>query len=105
MVKGKDMEQRSGLMETDTPGNTLMVTCTGMEYTDGLMGQYITESGNRITTVAKDIRGGQMDMNIGESTRMTSNVEKESNKRKEYFTETSMMESRSSAEVKYSELL
>jgi hypothetical protein len=82
-----------------------MMSSTGMEYTDGLMEQYITESGNRITKMAKDIRGAQMAMNIGENTRMTCNGEKESNKRKEYFTETSMMESSSSAEVKYSDLI
>jgi hypothetical protein len=64
-----------------------------MEYTDGLVEMYITESGNRITKMAKDITGGQMEMNIGESGRMTYNGEKESNKRREYFTETSMMES------------
>ena len=78
---------------------------TGMEYTDGLMEQYITENGNRIIKMAKDISGGQMAMNIGESTRMTCYGERESNKRTEYFTETSMMESSSSAGVKYREIL
>jgi hypothetical protein len=92
-------------METDTSGNAWMVPDTGMEYTDGLMEEYITENGNRITKMGKDITKEQMAMNIGESTRMAWNGEKESNKRKEYFTETSMMESSSSAEVKYSELL
>jgi hypothetical protein len=32
-----------------------------MEYTDGLMGQYITENGNRIREMGKDITGGQME--------------------------------------------
>ena len=41
-----------------------------MEYTDGLMEEYITESGNRIRKMGKDITGGQMEMNNGESTRM-----------------------------------
>ena len=59
-----------------------------MEYTDGLMEQYITDSGNRITKMGKDITGGQMEMNIGESTRKACDGEKESNKRREYFTET-----------------
>jgi hypothetical protein len=81
-----------------------MVTSKGMEYTDGLMEEYITDSTNRIIKMAKDITGGQMAMNIGESTRMTCNGERESNKRMEYFTETSLMESNSSVEVKYSEL-
>jgi hypothetical protein len=35
---------------------------------------------------AKDTRGGQVAMNIGESTRMTCNGERESNKRREYYT-------------------
>jgi hypothetical protein len=61
---------------------------TGMEYTDGLMEQYIMENGNRIIKMAKDISGGQMEMNIGESTRMTCYGERESNNRTEYYTET-----------------
>jgi hypothetical protein len=64
-----------------------METATGMEYTDGLMEMYITDSGNRIREMAKDISGGQVEMNIGESTRMTCDREKESNKRMEYYTE------------------
>ncbi len=44
MISGKDMEQGRVLMETDTLGNTVMIRNTGMEYTDGLMGQYITDS-------------------------------------------------------------
>ena len=44
MVTGKDMEQGSGLVEADTSGNTWMMSNTGMEYTDGLMDQYIMES-------------------------------------------------------------
>jgi hypothetical protein len=82
-----------------------MMSDTGMEYTDGLKEMYIMENGNRKRKMAKDTRGGQMDMNIGESTRMTCNGERESNKRMEYFTETSMMESSASAGVKYNELL
>jgi hypothetical protein len=42
-----------------------------MEYTDGLMEMYITESGNRIIKMVKDTRGGQMAMNIAENGRMT----------------------------------
>jgi hypothetical protein len=82
-----------------------MVTITGMEYTDGLMEQYITDSGNRISMMAKDTRGGQMAMNIGESTRMTCDGERESNKRREYFTETNTKKTSASAGVKYREIL
>jgi hypothetical protein len=82
-----------------------MVTCTGMEYTDGQVDQYITESGNRIIKMAKDITGGQMAMNIGESTRMTCYGEREYSKRVEYFTETNTKKATASAGVKYREIL
>jgi hypothetical protein len=43
-----------------------------MEYTESqLEDMFITESGNRITVMGKDIRGGQMGMNIGESGKTT----------------------------------
>ncbi len=72
MVTGKDMEQGRVLMETDTLGNSVMIRNTGMEYTDGLMEKYITESGNRVTDMGKDIKGGQqVAMNIGENGRIT----------------------------------
>jgi hypothetical protein len=76
-----------------------------MEYTDGLMEQYIMESGNRITKMAKDIKGGQMAMNTGESTRMTRNWERESYKRREYYTMSNTNKATASAEVKYNEVL
>jgi hypothetical protein len=46
---------------------------------------YITESGNRIRKMAKDTSGRHMAMNIGESTRMTGDGDRESHKRKEYY--------------------
>ena len=61
-----------------------------MEYTDGLMGQYITESGNMVIWMDKDITGGQMAMNTAETGRMTSDREREYSKRTEYCTETHM---------------
>ncbi len=71
MIKRKDMEHSRVLMETDTSGNTVMMSNTGMEYTDGLMEQYITEMSKRVKEMVKAISGGQVAMNIGESTRMT----------------------------------
>ena len=65
------MEHMRVLLEADTSGNTVMISITGMEYKDGLMEQYITESTNRIIEMVKDITGRQMERNIGESTRMT----------------------------------
>ncbi len=70
MVDRMDMEHTSGLMETDASGNTVMIVNSGMEYTNRVMGQYITDSGKRVRNMAKDMRGCQMAMNIGESTRM-----------------------------------
>ena len=71
MVNGKDMEHGRVLMETDTSVNTVMISNTGMEYTDGLMDQYITESVNSIIKMDKDISGGQMAMNTAETGRIT----------------------------------
>jgi hypothetical protein len=82
-----------------------MISNTGMEYTDGLMEMYITDSTNRIRKMAKDITDGQVAMNIGESTRMTRNGERESNKRREYYTMSNTKKASSSPIVKYSEVL
>jgi hypothetical protein len=76
-----------------------MMPDTAMEYTDGLMEMYITESGNRINSMVKDTRGGQMAMNIAENTRITWNMERESNKKTENYTALNMMKASSSAEV------
>jgi hypothetical protein len=105
MVRGKDMEQGRGLKEGDTSGNSWMMSSTGMESSDGLMKQYITESPNRVIVMGKDISGGQMEMNIGESTRMTRDGERESQKKREYYTEKNMMKASALAGVKYSEVL
>ena len=46
-------------METDTSGNTVIISNTGMEYPDMQSQEtYITESGNRIIQMVKDITGG-----------------------------------------------
>ncbi len=79
MVSKKDMEHGRLLVETDTLGKTVMVRGTGMEYTGRQMEMYITESGKRIKERVKDIASYQMAINIGESTRMALNGEKESN--------------------------
>ena len=55
-----------------------MMTDTAMEYTDGQVGQYIMENGIRIISMVKDIKSGQMVMNIAENGRMTCNMERES---------------------------
>ena len=100
MVRRKDMQHSRVLLETDTSGKSVMISPTGMEYPDRLMEEYITENTNRVIEMVKDIRGGQVAMNIGESSRITSNGEKESNKKREYSTETHMKKASVSAGVK-----
>ncbi len=99
------MEHSRMLVETDTLGNGVMIRNTGMEYSDGQMEKYITDSGKRETLMGKDMTGGQMAVNIGENSRITRNGEKESNKRREYFTKTHMKKTVALAGVKYSEIL
>ncbi len=48
MVRRKDMEHgKSLVIETDSSGNTVMISLTGMEYTYGQVEKYITENTNR----------------------------------------------------------
>jgi hypothetical protein len=51
---------------------------TAMEYTDGVKEQYITENTNKISKMVKDIRGGQVAINITENTRVACYGERES---------------------------
>ena len=76
----------------------------GMEYTDGMMEQYNTESGNREREMVKDILGHQMATNTGESSRMACNGDRQSNKRREYYTMQNMKKASPSPGVKYSEV-
>jgi hypothetical protein len=78
IITGKDMDHFTGLMETDTRGNSSRVTNTGMEYTDGQMEQYILGNGNRVTKMAMATIGIQMEMNTTESTRIMPCGERES---------------------------
>ena len=64
-----------------------MMSNMAMEYTDGLMEVYITESGNRIIKMVKDTRSGQMVMNIAENTKMMRNREREYSKKTDNYTE------------------
>ena len=77
MTTGKDMEYSRVLMETDTWGNSRMISYTAMEYTDGLMDQYIMENKNLIKEMVKDISNGQTAMNIAENSIMTCYGERE----------------------------
>jgi hypothetical protein len=48
MMRWKDMEHLSLLMETDTLGNSCRVANTGMEYSDGQMEKYIKDNGHGV---------------------------------------------------------
>jgi hypothetical protein len=78
MVKRKDMEHMSGLMETDTLGNSWRMFHMGMEYTDGQVELYIKDNINKIKEMVMDITGGQVATSIMDSTRMIRNTEQES---------------------------
>ena len=77
MTTGKDMEYSRVLMETDTWGNSRMIYYTAMEYTDGLMDQYIMENTNRVRKMVTDTREMQMATNIAENSIMTCYGERE----------------------------
>jgi hypothetical protein len=70
MIRRKDMEHKSGLMETDTLGSGFRMSNTAMEYSDGQMEMYIMDNGNKIILKVMDIKGRQMALSIMDSTRM-----------------------------------
>jgi hypothetical protein len=78
MIRKKDMEHLSGLMDTDTLGKTSRVTCTGTEYTGGQMEECIKENTNRVKKMVMGISGIKLAMNITENTRMTRGRDMES---------------------------
>jgi hypothetical protein len=78
MVRGKDMDHITGLVNRDTRGNSSRVRVTGMEYADGQVEQYIMGNSNRIRVMVMAIIGGQMELNTTESSRMMYHGETES---------------------------
>ena len=71
IVREKDMEHMSGLMETDTLGSTCRMSNTAMEYSHGQMELYIKDKTNKVKEKVMDITGGQMAMNTAETGRIT----------------------------------
>ena len=90
MVKRKDMEHMSGLMETDTLGNSCRVSSTGVEYSDGQVDLYIKDNGNKIKEKVMHIAGGQVGKSIMDSLRMIICTERDSKKRMASYTDSNM---------------
>jgi hypothetical protein len=72
MTNLKDMGHGRELMETYTWENSKMTSNTAMEFTNGLMDQCIKDSTERVAIMGGDITDGQMEVNIGDSSRITS---------------------------------
>ena len=77
MVRWKDMEQFSKLMETDTLGNSCKVTNTGMEYSDGQAEQYIKDNIHRVKKKVMHITRMMVAQSIMVSSRIICDGEKE----------------------------
>ena len=101
MIKWKVMEYLSGLMETDTWGNSCKVTHTGTEYTPFQMKMYTKDNTYKTRDTVMDIKSMQMEMNIMESIRIIKGMERESNKRKEYYSQKNTKKMSASARLKY----
>jgi hypothetical protein len=69
IIREKDMDHITGLMDRDTRGNTSRVRVTGMEYADGQVEQYIMGNTNRIRWMVIAIIGIHLAMNTTEITR------------------------------------
>ena len=70
---------------------------TGMEYSDGQMELYIKDNGNKVKEKVMHIKGGQMAMSIMDSGKMITCTERESDKKKAYYTQLNMNKTRLSA--------
>jgi hypothetical protein len=90
MVRRKDMEHLSGLVETDTLGSGCRVSSTGMEYSDRLMELYIKDNTNKIISKVMHIADGQMALSIMDSKRIIRCTEREFSKRMASYTESNM---------------
>jgi len=94
IIRRKDMEQKSGLMDTDTLGSTCRMSNTAMEYSHGQMELYTEDNGFKIRKKVMHTKGGQMAMSIMDNTMMIRSTEMESNKRKASYTQLNMNKTR-----------
>jgi hypothetical protein len=70
IIRHKDMEYLTGLMERDTSGNGCRISNTAMEYTDITVEEYNMDNENKIRKMAMDTSGGQVATNTMDSTKM-----------------------------------
>jgi hypothetical protein len=105
IIRRKDMEPRSRLVERDTSGNGWRVTCTAMEYTDITVEEYTMDNRNKIREMAMDTTGGQVGTNTMDSSKMIWWMERESNKSKANCTQSNTKKTSLSVRVKYRRLL
>jgi hypothetical protein len=76
-IRGKDMEHCCLLMETLTWGNSCRIKVMVMEYLDGKMEKHIMDNIKRVTEMAMHTNVFRKVVNIMDSTRMISVMEKE----------------------------
>ncbi len=75
IIKGRDLERISLLIDRNTVGNTNVIRGTAMGHTNGKMARYIKGSGKRIKGRDTDTTDTQMGKNITEGSRIIRNVE------------------------------
>ena len=105
IIRTKDMEYLSMLMERDTSGNGCRVSNTAMEYSDITVEEYTMDNGNKIRKMAMDTTGGQMVTNTTDGTKIMIRMERESSKSKANCTQSNTKKGSESARVKYRRLL
>ena len=88
------MEQKSGLMDTDTLGSTCRMSNTAMEYSHGQMEVYIKDNGNKIREKVMHITGGQMAMSIMDSKKMIRSTEMEYSNKMGFYKQLNMNKTR-----------
>jgi hypothetical protein len=86
MTNLKDMGHGRVLMGTYTWENSKMTSNMAMEFTNGLMDHCIKDSSERAVIMGGDITDGQMELNIGVSSRIILKMVRESKKKRKSFT-------------------
>ena len=85
MTNLKDLRHGRELMEIYTWENSRMTSNMAMEFTNGLMDHCIKVSTERVVIMGGDITDGQMELNIGDSLRITLKMVRESKKKRRNY--------------------